>query len=565
MSDNTDIGPGAGTDSTPEQATPVEPKRSSIPPWVWIIVAVVAVIAMIGLYSTQTEQGRAWMLGLRSMVAVPKVVGLTQSQAQTTLEATGLRVGQVSQEPTLAVPPGTVVSQKPSAGSEVKKDSAVDIAVAAIPTVQVPNVVGQLQADAITALAEEGLRTGTVNYVYDSNVPAGKVGAQTPSANEKVSVGSAVNLTVSMGNQQGQVPNVIGLSQDDANSVITAAGFKVTTVKAASANVPPGDVVAQSPAAGVVTAAGSTVTITVSTGPTPAAAPAPPLRRLRAPAADRAPRAHRADRAPTEPPATTVKVPDVVGKSVKDAVSALKAAKLKVSFAFASSETDVSEGHQAGPRVRGRGRSGLDGRHHDRPAEDQPAGWQADAAHAAARTAAGRDADHVAGRAAGRGATAVDADNTVGSPPSPCRTGHRERTGMKHKTFKELELDSEGLRTPSGVMALGDLSTADFHRNTVAEPGTPGSQTASPAGVVGGAVIGGVVAGPVGAVAGGLVGSAIKTDSPGEPGYNMTTSATISFKTTALEYTTEVPVFDVEDAEEFVAEVRSAAGLPPLA
>ena len=83
---------------------------------------------------------------------------------------------------------------------------------------------------------------------------------------------------------------------------------------------------------------------------------------------------------------------------------------------------------------------------------------------------------------------------------------------MKHAKFKELQLDNEGLHTPSGFMALSDISTADFHRNTVAEPGTPGSQTASPAGVVGGAVIGGVVAGPVGAVAGGLVGSAIKTD-----------------------------------------------------
>ena len=303
----------------------------------WIVGAIVAVVVVFGLYSTQTEQGRAWMLGLRSMVSVPKVVGQTQSQAQTTLEAAGLRVGQVSQEPTLAVPPGTVVSQKPSAGSEVKKDSAVDIAVAAIPTVQVPNVVGQLQADAITALAEVGLRTGTVNYVYDSNVPAGKVGAQTPSAGEKVSVGSAVNLTVSMGNQQGQVPNVIGLSQDDANSVITAAGFKVTTVKAASTNVPPGDVVAQSPAAGVVTAAGSTVTITVSTGPTPAAAPAPAPETPPAPSEPPAPTE---PPKPTEPPVTTVKVPDVVGKSVKDAVSALKAAKLKVSFAFASSETE---------------------------------------------------------------------------------------------------------------------------------------------------------------------------------------------------------------------------------
>ena len=75
MSDNTDMTPGAGTDSTPEQAAPVEPKRSSIPPWVWIVGAIVAVIILFGLYATQTEQGRAWMLGLRSMVAVPKVVG----------------------------------------------------------------------------------------------------------------------------------------------------------------------------------------------------------------------------------------------------------------------------------------------------------------------------------------------------------------------------------------------------------------------------------------------------------------------------------------------------------
>ena len=333
MTDDSEVRTEPGAGSTPGQETPAEPKRSSIPPWVWIVGAVVAVILLLGLYGTQTEQGRAWMLGLRSMVAVPKVVGQTQPQAQTTLEAAGLRVGQVSQEPTLAVPPGTVVGQTPSAGSEVKKDSAVDISVAAIPTVQVPDVVGQLQSDAITALAEEGLRAGTVNYVYDSTTQAGKVTAQTPGASEKVAVGSAVNLTVSMGAQQGQVPNVIGLSQDDANSVITAAGFKVTTVKAASASIPPGDVVAQSPAAGVVTAAGSTVTITVSTGPAPASTP-PPATPPPADPTNPPP--------PTEPPAaTTVKVPDVVGKSVKDAVSALKAAKLKVSFAYASSETDV--------------------------------------------------------------------------------------------------------------------------------------------------------------------------------------------------------------------------------
>jgi hypothetical protein len=135
---------------------------------------------------------------------------------------------------------------------------------------------------------------------------------------------------------------------------------------------------------------------------------------------------------------------------------------------------------------------------------------------------------------------------------------------MKHAEFKELQLDTEGLHTPSGFMALSDISTADFTRHTQPEAATPGAQTASPAGVVGGAVIGGVVAGPVGAVAGGLVGSTIKTDSPGEPGYERTVSATITFGSADVEYTCDVPVFDVEDAEKFVSKVRSVAGLPPL-
>ncbi len=132
-----------------------------------------------------------------------------------------------------------------------------------------------------------------------------------------------------------------------------------------------------------------------------------------------------------------------------------------------------------------------------------------------------------------------------------------------HKEFLDLRLDGDGLHTPVGLMALGDISAADFARNIEAVAGTPGSPTTSTAGVVGGAVIGGVVAGPVGAVAGGLAGSTIKTESSGEPAYGKTVSATIRFQAGDLEYTTDVSVFDVEDAEAFVGKVRSAAGLPP--
>lgn len=127
-------------------------------------------------------------------------------------------------------------------------------------------------------------------------------------------------------------------------------------------------------------------------------------------------------------------------------------------------------------------------------------------------------------------------------------------------SFKDLTLDDEGLSTPGGFMPLGSITKAEFVRNAVHEGGTPATETNTP-GVVGGAVVGGVVAGAAGAVAGGLIGSQITTESGGEASYSRTVSASIAFQAGDVSYATEVGVFDVEDAEAFVCEVRTAAGL----
>ena len=115
----------------------------------------------------------------------------------------------------------------------------------------------------------------------------------------------------------------------------------------------------------------------------------------------------------------------------------------------------------------------------------------------------------------------------------------------------------------SGLMPLADISTADFARNIESVAGTPGvadnfdgrsrgrrghRRRCRRPGRRGGRW---------------ACGSTIKTDSPGEPAYGKTVSATITFRAGDLEYTTDVSVFDVEDAEEFVGKVRDAAGLPP--
>ena len=186
----------------------------------------------------------------------------------------------------------------------------------AIPQVAVPDVVGETESAASATLAEQGLRIGTVTYAFSSSAEAGVITAQTPEANTQANVGSMVNITVSKGVEQGQVPNVVGLSQSDAETTLEGAGFKVTITKATSTDVPAGDVISQSPAAGTVIAAGSTVTIKVSTG-----APAPPT----------------TPTTPTEPTTPTPSkaiVPDVVGMRALEAVRTLRQAELKFSIEF---------------------------------------------------------------------------------------------------------------------------------------------------------------------------------------------------------------------------------------
>ena len=100
------------------------------------------------------------------------------------------------------------------------------------------------------------------------------------------------------------MPPVVGESQTQAAADLTRAGFNVHTKQQASASVPAGNVISQSPGANVKAANGSTVTITVATAP------------------------------------PTVTVPNVIGDPVAGAESALSAAGLKV-------EPDDPHRHQA--------------------------------------------------------------------------------------------------------------------------------------------------------------------------------------------------------------------------
>lgn len=203
------------------------------------------------------------------LVAVPNVVGQTEAAAGGAVSGAGLVVGAVSQVNHASIAAGVVISQLPIGGTNVAPGSAVALTVSLGPALSVvPNVVGQTQAAAVSAIAAVGLNFGSLSQVYDGTIAVGLVISQSPAGGTSVPTGSAVNLTLSLGPQPVPVPNVVGQTEAAARASIIAGTLAVGTVTQVNhASVPIGQVISQAPAAGTSVLPGSLVTFAVSLGP----------------------------------------------------------------------------------------------------------------------------------------------------------------------------------------------------------------------------------------------------------------------------------------------------------
>lgn len=135
-------------------------------------------------------------------------------------------------------------------------------------SVSVPNVIGDTQAAAGSAITGAGLTVGTVTTQSSSTVASGKVISENPAAASSVAQGSAVTLVVSSGPAPVSVPNVVGDTQAAASAAITGAGLTVGTVTPQpSGSVAAGKVISENPTAATSVAKGSAVALVVSSGP----------------------------------------------------------------------------------------------------------------------------------------------------------------------------------------------------------------------------------------------------------------------------------------------------------
>jgi beta-lactam-binding protein with PASTA domain len=215
----------------------------------------------------------ALLLG-SSGVTVPSVTGEGQAAAVARLQRAGLTPA-LDSAASAAVPLGTVISQSPRGGAEVKKGSRVSVVVSSGPeSVGMPKVVGMTSTQALAKLRAAGLQPSTQSQP-SAKVPAGTVISTVPSAGTDLQKGSGVVVVVSSGPQQVNVPEVIGETQAEAKAALSAAGLKLGTVthQTASASQTPGTVLSQSPTVGTALQTGATVSLVVAQAPKEAAVP----------------------------------------------------------------------------------------------------------------------------------------------------------------------------------------------------------------------------------------------------------------------------------------------------
>ena len=253
--------PAVATDDSANEATKARKRRTAI-----IATVVLIALLLIG--------GSVWALTRGAAepesVAVPNVVGLTQAEAKTQIEQAGftweLNPDKVTSD---TVAEGSVASTDPAAGTQAEKGATVRVTISSGPdSVTLPdNLVGMSPDDARKAIEALGLKWELdSSKVASDTVPEGKVAQTNPSPGSKVKAGQTIRAYLSSGSDQVDVPDLSGMTQDQARSTLKSVGLELGNVTSVDSEKEKDRIIEQDPATGTKVKKGTTVGVSISSG-----------------------------------------------------------------------------------------------------------------------------------------------------------------------------------------------------------------------------------------------------------------------------------------------------------
>lgn len=203
---------------------------------------------------------------------IPDIIDTLWADSEAKITSAGF-IPKVFYENNNLVPEGAVISLGHPAGENFQIGEKLKVVVSQGPDgeltktpVNMPNIAGMDYAEAKGLLNKNGLRVIRENDQYSMTVPKGEVIAQSTSAGKRLMTGDIVYVSISMGVEQTNVPNVQYLERQNAISALQSAKLNYTVKEEESDTVREGLVIQQSVEAGSIVDVKTNVIITVSLG-----------------------------------------------------------------------------------------------------------------------------------------------------------------------------------------------------------------------------------------------------------------------------------------------------------
>jgi len=197
---------------------------------------------------------------------VPSIVGLKPEQARQILEPLGLLLilSEEREDPKFEM--GAICEQRPLVGSRASRGTQVQAVVSkgAPRRALIPPLVGGTAEAAAAQLQAAGLRVGATTE-QPSDLARGLVISTSPAAGAVVDPGGPVDLVVSRGVEDVEVPNLVPKGIGRTRKMLQEAGLLVGTIRVEYDEDYGGNVVLrQTPAAGTRAPKGSKVDLVVN-------------------------------------------------------------------------------------------------------------------------------------------------------------------------------------------------------------------------------------------------------------------------------------------------------------
>ena len=237
--------------------------------------AVLVALSILGILAVVALGTGLYLAGRPQQSAVPPLIGLTQPEAEAALSAAKLNGSpKVVANGTCAK--DKIFTQDPQAGVQIVQGHTVSYEVCGGPeTVKVPGLVGLNRQSAEDQVRSAGL-VPAVDYIDGPVTQKDRVVSVDPAEGQTVAKGSTVKVRLSKGNQR-TMPDVTGLSLEDARRKLEDLGF--TNIRPPSTNINPppgmaGKVTSQTPTKDALLKLGDPISLVVgATAPSPSPSP----------------------------------------------------------------------------------------------------------------------------------------------------------------------------------------------------------------------------------------------------------------------------------------------------